>query len=173
VDAATSRHIGDRSTRIEDEANGLILVLLSEVSPRNLSAGNQRQPTTGCLQDRERSTFNRARPADDALPPAERAAKLSRGGAPAMGVRLRTDGSGEVVARGNVVLAGYWNNPEASAEALDDGWFHTGDGGRLDSEGHLTISDRKKDVIITRGENVPRSKSRTRSSVTRPWPRSP
>ena len=99
-------------------------------------------------------TFNRTRAADEALPATERATKLSRAGAPALGVRLRTSGTGEVLARGNVVLAGYWNNPEASAEALADGWFHTGDGGRFDDEGHLTITDRKKDVIITGAENV-------------------
>ncbi|GAB2965350.1 AMP-binding protein [Saccharothrix stipae] len=99
-------------------------------------------------------TFNRTRPADDALPPDERAKKLSRAGAPGLGVRLRVSETGEVLARGNVVMAGYWDNPEASAEALEGGWFHTGDGGVLDDEGHLTISDRKKDVIITGGENV-------------------
>jgi fatty-acyl-CoA synthase len=52
------------------------------------------------------------------------------------------------------VLAGYWENLDASAEALDGGWFHTGDGGTIDDGGYLTISDRKKDVIITGGENV-------------------
>jgi acyl-CoA synthetase (AMP-forming)/AMP-acid ligase II len=59
-----------------------------------------------------------------------------------------------VLARSNTVLAGYWENPDASAEALGDGWFHTGDGGTIDDGGYLTISDRKKDVIITGGENV-------------------
>ena len=54
----------------------------------------------------------------------------------------------------NVVLEGYWDNPDATAEALDDGWFHTGDGGLIDDEGYLTIADRKKDVIISGGENV-------------------
>jgi acyl-CoA synthetase (AMP-forming)/AMP-acid ligase II len=53
-----------------------------------------------------------------------------------------------------VILAGYWNQPEASAEALRDGWFHTGDGGAIDDESYLTISDRKKDVIISGGENI-------------------
>ncbi len=48
----------------------------------------------------------------------------------------------------------YWENPEASAEVLDGGWFRTGDGGSLDEQGYLSISDRKKDVIITGGENV-------------------
>jgi acyl-CoA synthetase (AMP-forming)/AMP-acid ligase II len=99
-------------------------------------------------------TFNRTRPADLDAPVQERARKLSRAGAPALGVQLDVDDSGEVLARSNVVLAGYWDNPQASEEALRDGWFHTGDGGSIDDEGHLTISDRKKDVIITGGENV-------------------
>ncbi|HEY8374474.1 MAG TPA: AMP-binding protein [Pseudonocardiaceae bacterium] len=99
-------------------------------------------------------TFNRTRPADQDLPPEERARKLSRAGAPVLGVRLRISDQGEVLARANVVLEGYWQNPDATAEALQGGWFHTGDGGSIDDEGHLTISDRKKDVIITGGENV-------------------
>jgi acyl-CoA synthetase (AMP-forming)/AMP-acid ligase II len=52
------------------------------------------------------------------------------------------------------VLAGYWEQPEATADAVVDGWFHTGDGGFLDDDSYLTISDRKKDVIISGGENV-------------------
>ncbi|GAA0642589.1 AMP-binding protein [Kutzneria viridogrisea] len=99
-------------------------------------------------------TFNRTRPQDVDLPAEERARKLSRAGGPALGARLRIAESGEVLARSNVVMDGYWTNPEASGEALAEGWFHTGDGGWLDSEGHLVISDRKKDVIITGGENV-------------------
>ncbi len=59
-----------------------------------------------------------------------------------------------MLARSNVVMDGYWEQPEATADALEGGWFHTGDGGTLDDEGYLTISDRKKDVIITGGENV-------------------
>ena len=99
-------------------------------------------------------TMNRGRQEYDHLSPSERASRLSRAGAPAVGVRLRVDGSGEVLARSNVVLEGYWDQPEATAEAIRDGWFHTGDGGSLDEEHHLTISDRKKDVIISGGENV-------------------
>ena len=71
-----------------------------------------------------------------------------------MGIRLDVSDQGEVLARGNVVLQGYWQQPEASEEALAGGWFHTGDGGSIDDEGYLTINDRKKDVIITGGENV-------------------
>jgi acyl-CoA synthetase (AMP-forming)/AMP-acid ligase II len=99
-------------------------------------------------------TINRPRAEYDDLEPEERAKRLSRAGVPALGTRLRVDGSGEVLAQGNTVLAGYWNNPDASAEALEGGWFHTGDGGSIDDGGYLTISDRKKDVIITGGENV-------------------
>ena len=71
-----------------------------------------------------------------------------------IGVRLDVSDGGEVLARSNVVMAGYWEQPDETADALEDGWFHTGDGGTLDDEGYLTISDRKKDVIITGGENV-------------------
>lgn len=99
-------------------------------------------------------TFNRTRPDDDDLPVEARARKLSRAGGPALGCQLDISETGEVLARSNVVMEGYWENPDATADALEDGWFHTGDGGSLDSDGHLTILDRKKDVIITGGENV-------------------
>ncbi|MBI1379204.1 MAG: AMP-binding protein [Frankiales bacterium] len=98
-------------------------------------------------------TINRRRSEWDDLEPGERARLLGRAGAPALGVRLRTDESDEVLARSNVVLESYWQQPEESAQALEGGWFHTGDGGHLD-DGYLTISDRKKDVIISGGENV-------------------
>ena len=60
---------------------------------------------------------------------------------------------GEVLARSNHVFAGYWEQPDETAAALEGGWFHTGDGGYLDGA-YLVIADRKKDVIITGGENV-------------------
>jgi fatty-acyl-CoA synthase len=99
-------------------------------------------------------TINRGRAEEDALPSEERAKRLARAGMPALGVRIETSEQGEVLARSNVVLEGYWQQPDATADALADGWFHTGDGGSMDDEGFLTISDRKKDVIITGGENV-------------------
>jgi acyl-CoA synthetase (AMP-forming)/AMP-acid ligase II len=99
-------------------------------------------------------TINRRRAEEDALPMEAAAKRLSRAGQPAIGVRVRISGQGEVLARSNVVLEGYWDQPEATAEAIEDGWFHTGDGGTLDEEGYITISDRRKDVIITGGENV-------------------
>jgi acyl-CoA synthetase (AMP-forming)/AMP-acid ligase II len=99
-------------------------------------------------------TINRGRAEYDSLTPNERAQKLGRAGAPALGVRVKVDSQGEVLARANVVLEGYWEQPDATAAAIVDGWFHTGDGGSIDDEGYLTISDRKKDVIISGGENV-------------------
>ncbi|MCW2601111.1 MAG: AMP-dependent synthetase and ligase [Frankiales bacterium] len=99
-------------------------------------------------------TVNRARSEEDVLPAEERARRLARAGMPAIGVRLATSEQGEVLARSNVVLEGYWEQPDATADALEGGWFHTGDGGSMDDEGYLSISDRRKDVIITGGENV-------------------
>jgi acyl-CoA synthetase (AMP-forming)/AMP-acid ligase II len=61
---------------------------------------------------------------------------------------------GEVVVRGDLVMAGYWNRPEATAEALRGGWLHTGDVGYLDDDGYLFVTDRKKDMIISGGSNV-------------------
>ena len=99
-------------------------------------------------------TVNRTRQEWDDLPTEERASKLIRAGMPALGVELSTDPQGEVLARSNVVLEGYWQQPEETERALADGWFHTGDGGTIGADGYLTINDRKKDVIITGGENV-------------------
>ncbi len=99
-------------------------------------------------------TINRTRAEFDDLSPGERASKLGRAGVPAVGVRLDISDQGEVLARSNVVLEGYWEQPEATADAIVDGWFHTGDGGTIDDTGYLSISDRKKDVIISGGENV-------------------
>ncbi|HJR25524.1 MAG TPA: AMP-binding protein [Acidimicrobiales bacterium] len=99
-------------------------------------------------------TINRSRAEWDDLDSGERAQRLGRAGVPAVGIDLTVDGEGEVLARGNHILAGYWEQPEETDEALAGGWFHTGDGGSIDDGGYLTISDRKKDVIITGGENV-------------------
>ncbi|MCU1623181.1 MAG: AMP-dependent synthetase and ligase [Frankiales bacterium] len=99
-------------------------------------------------------TINRRRAEEDALPSEDAARRLARAGTPAIGVTIQISDQGEVLARSNVVLEGYWEQPEATADALEGGWFHTGDGGVLDDEGYVTISDRRKDVIITGGENV-------------------
>lgn len=98
-------------------------------------------------------TINRMRAEWRDLDPHEQARRLGRAGAPALGVRLSVDDDGEILAQSNHVLDGYWSQPQETARALADGWFHTGDGGTL-SDGYLTIADRKKDMIISGGENV-------------------
>jgi fatty-acyl-CoA synthase len=74
---------------------------------------------------------------------------------------LRDDGTaavageiGEIVCRGDVVMSGYWNNPEATAATLQDGWLRTGDMGSFDHRGYLTLRDRSKDVVISGGSNI-------------------
>jgi len=61
---------------------------------------------------------------------------------------------GEIVARSDGVMDGYWKQPEATAEAMRDGWFHTGDMATMDEHGYLLIVDRKKDIIVSGGENI-------------------
>lgn len=90
--------------------------------------------------------------------------KAKSGGRAAYGVEVRVvdeqnndvpvGQSGEIVARGDVVMKGYWNRPEITAETLRNGWLHTGDLGRFDHRGFLFILDRKKDMIKPGGENV-------------------
>lgn len=63
-------------------------------------------------------------------------------------------GVGEIVYRAPTLMAGYWNNPQATAEAFAGGWFHSGDLVRMDAEGYVWVVDRKKDMIISGGENI-------------------
>jgi long-chain acyl-CoA synthetase len=70
------------------------------------------------------------------------------------GHELPSDEIGEVVVRGDVVMSGYWHQPEATAESLRDGWLHTGDVGSFDTDGYLTLRDRSKDLIISGGMNI-------------------
>jgi fatty-acyl-CoA synthase len=112
-------------------------------------------------------TICEPRPEDEALPPAERAILKAR-----QGVELITSGElivadeslnevphdgqtiGEIVVRGNVVMEGYYDDPEATARAFAGGWFHSGDAAVVHPDGYAEIRDRIKDVIISGGENI-------------------
>src|SRR3954471_17629703 len=107
------------------------------------------------------------RPEHTSLPINERAAIKARQGVElitsgelgviaADGSEVPHDGNtqGEIVARGNVIMAGYYNDPEATERALHGGWFHTGDAAVVNPDGYVEIRDRLKDVIISGGENI-------------------
>ena len=111
-------------------------------------------------------TVSRLKPHQDGLPEAERIRIQDRAGMEMIGVDLRVVDDndqpvpmddqtiGEVVARGNVILKGYWRQEEETIKVIVNGWFHTGDLATWDTERTINIVDRKKDVIITGGENV-------------------
>ncbi|WP_431044853.1 AMP-dependent synthetase/ligase [Streptomyces sp. P1-3] len=77
--------------------------------------------------------------------------KIGTVGQPMPGTVVRIADDGEVLLHGDHLFTEYWNNPQATAEAMSDGWFHTGDVGTLDEDGFLTITGRKKEIIITSG----------------------
>jgi len=111
-------------------------------------------------------TFSLLKAHHQALPKEERIRIASRTGRSFLGVELkvvRDDGQeveandkevGEIVARGPGVTPGYWNQPEATAQLIQNGWLHTGDLAVIDRDGYVNVVDRKKDMIITGGENV-------------------
>lgn len=81
--------------------------------------------------------------------------KMHTVGPPLKGVEVKIADDGEILVRGELVMNGYWGDEDATAEAIKDGWLHTGDVGRLDEHNYIQITDRKKDIIVfTGGDNV-------------------
>lgn len=77
--------------------------------------------------------------------------KIGTVGPPLEGTTIRVNDDGEILIKGDIVFKGYWNNPEATAESLEDGWYNTGDLGEIMDSGHVVITGRKKDLIVTAG----------------------
>jgi fatty-acyl-CoA synthase len=111
-------------------------------------------------------TVSKIKPHMDDWPAADKLRVQAKTGYPMIGVDVRvvddegrdvppdSNEAGEVITRANVVMAGYWRQKEATDAVIVDGWFHTGDMALIDSEGFIEVVDRKKDLIISGGENI-------------------
>lgn len=111
-------------------------------------------------------TVSKIKPHMDQWPDEQKLRVQAKTGYPMIGVDIRVVAEGghdvkpdsgevgEVITRANVVMKGYWRQPEATDAVIVDGWFHTGDMALLDSEGYIEVVDRKKDLIISGGENI-------------------
>ena len=157
-----------------DPVSPLTSVTFDTSSIRFITGGGEKMPVT--LIERLLAAFPRARFADaygltetvsgDTFnDQAHTLSKIGSVGKPVLNLDLKIAGpddapaepghAGEILLRGPKVVSGYWNNPQATAAAFTpDGWLRTGDIGHLDKDGYLYIDDRKKDMIVSGGENV-------------------
>jgi fatty-acyl-CoA synthase len=122
--------------------------------------------TYGLTETSPLITVSKIKPHMDDWPPDDKLRVQAKTGYPMIGVDVRvvddegrdvkpdSDEVGEVITRTNLVMAGYWRQPEATRAVIVDGWFHTGDMALIDGEGYIEVVDRKKDLIISGGENI-------------------
>ncbi len=152
--------------------NGVRIATAGSAPPRALIEGMQERlgwqviQIYGLTETSPFLTVSKVKPHMRDWPNEEKYRVQTRTGYQMLGVEIRVvddegkdvaaDGQqvGEVIARSNVVMSGYWRQPEATDAVIVDGWFHTGDMATIDCEGMIEIVDRKKDLIISGGENV-------------------
>ena len=109
----------------------------------------------GLMETSPLLTVSNVKPTMRGLSEEEKLRWQTKTGYPMIGVDVRVvDERGKDIARSNVVMAGYWKQPNATNAVVVDGWFHTGDMALIDGKGFIEVVDRKKDLIISGGENV-------------------
>jgi long-chain acyl-CoA synthetase len=147
---------------LEDYDLSSLAYFASGASPLPLEVAREIERRLPGVQVREGYGLTESGGIATSNPPGAR--KLGSVGKPVMGCEVRildeegkplpAGETGEICCSGPMVMAGYWNAPDATARAIVDGWLHTGDIGHLDQDGYLHVSDRKKDLIIRGGFNV-------------------
>jgi fatty-acyl-CoA synthase len=171
INLALNHELNDAQMKALPRA-GVRVATAGSAPPRALIEGMQERlgwqviQVYGLTETSPFLTVSKVKPHMRQWPQEEQYRAQTRTGYPMLGVELRVIGEdgqdvaadgeqvGEVIARSNVVMKGYWQQPEATDAVIVDGWFHTGDMATLDNEGMIEIVDRKKDLIISGGENV-------------------